>query len=388
MTKKFKSNMFGAITIPMVVLGIIALVVIAILAGYISPGPITTPEPASIVAGAKSGDITLTLTNLTGTGLGTDSTVTVYLTSPGVYATVYDGWAAIDEEGGLVSPYDPNKMAAAKTGTPSSNEVTFSIVGKKYDATNPSTYPGTDFGLFIKDAGTTPGDYNAEIGKIKVNARDNLDETTIVTVEEGLDGYMGSDISLSPIGNISFYDPQSGSYDRGSYVLDTAANASVTDQDFTLEVRLNSDNTAARDVGIYVEELDSVQGTATLTLDDVEVWVNGKKLSGVSLTKVADLDSGSAEKKNAPSANTSGTSTMWYVEGGEFTISRTNVNNLDAVLIKMVDFDYDVSAANTYDKCDIKFHLVKNNGHKDSDSTGETFTYTIDEDGTTGYVAE
>ena len=368
--KKLMKDTLGVA--PLVIVGIVALLLIVV---YMFAGQVAVVPTAEVVSpvGLQSGDITLSLTNKVGTSVGTDATITVYLTSPDVYSDVYDGWAAIDEEGGLVSPYDASKEAGAKTATPTTGDVTFSITATKYDVSDPENYPGTDFGVFIKDAGVLVGDYASELGKIKVNSRLNLDETTITTIVEGLDGYFGSDIELAPMGNISYYDPQAGNDNQATYVINPAANASITDADFDLTVRLNSDNSELRDVGVYIDEVDSFAGTALLTLDDVEVWVNNAKLSGTSLTKVADLESGSAAKKNAPTASATGTSTMWYVENGEFDITRTNANNLDVVTIKIVDYDYDLSAAGTSDQCKIIVHCVANNGHKDSDMATDDF---------------
>ena len=110
-------------------------------------------------------------------------------------------------------------------------------------------------------------------------------------------------------------------------------------------------------------------------------------MSGVSLTKTADLDSGSAEKKNAPSASATGTSTMWYIEGGEFDIERTNSNNLDEIVVKLIAYDVDISAATTTDECRVKFHFVPFNTHEDSDvMTASTFFLEVGETETTGYT--
>ena len=104
------------------------------------------------------------------------------------------------------------------------------------------------------------------------------------------------------------------------------------------------------------------------------------------MTKTADLDSGSAEKKNAPSEAGTGTSTMWYIEGGEFNIDRTNENNLIDVSVKLVDYEYDASAAGS-GEARIRFHFVPFNLHKDSDIvTATTFYLKLDEDATAGYA--
>ena len=349
------------------------------------------PEPGVIAPGVaqESGTITLSFTYPNGTSVGTTSTASVYLTSPDVYDTYADAYEDIDEDGGLVSPYDPTEVDGAKVGTPSTGTVDFALVARKYDATNPTAFPGTDFGVVVLDSGTAASTtFSPLVGKIKATIHKNLDEDIVDQIIEGLDGYLGSTVELTPKGTVSIYDSQSGGYGKANYTIDPATNASLTDQDFEVSVRLSTDRTGLLDVGVYVEELDSYAGTALLTLDDVEVYINGDEMSGVSLTKTADLESGSAEKKNTPSASATGTSTMWYVEGGEFDIERTNSNNLDEIVIKLVDYDYDLSTgAGGSDECRVKFHFVPFNTHKDSDiMTASTFSLIVDEDGTAGYL--
>lgn len=389
--KSLKKDKMGKA--PIVPILAVALIVLALIVAVSMFGG--EPAPATVTPGVavESGDVTLSFTNLNGSSVGTLANMTVYLTSAGVYNTYADAYDAIDTDGGLVSPYDASKVSSAKSGTPdSSGQVTFSIVGTKYDSTDPVAYPGTDFGLVaLSSTGTNLLSYNPLVGKLKVTSHLNLDETAITKVIEGLDGYLGSTIEVAPKGVISFYDSQSGSYARTGYYIDTADNASTTDSDFEVAVRLNpgSDKTVLQDVGIYVEELDSTRGTGLLTLDDVELYINGVKQTGVSLTKTADLDSGSAAKKNAPTANTTGTSTMWYVEGGEFDISRTNTNNLDEVIVKLVDYDVDLSATTntSNDQACVRFIFVPFNAHKDSDlMTAVAFILTIGEIQTGGYV--
>ena len=78
---------------------------------------------------------------------------------------------------------------------------------------------------------------------------------------------------------------------------------------------------------------------------------------------------------------------MWYIEDGEFEIGRINSNNLDEIVVKLIDYDIDVSAAGTSDEARVQFHFVPFNAHKDSDvMTASTFFLILDEDGTTGYA--
>ena len=390
--KQIRKDTNAASPLVMVLLGVIligALVMAVSMWGE-------APEPGVIAPGVaqESGTITLSFTYPNGSSAGTPTTASVYMTSADVYDTYADAYEDIDTDGGLVSPYDATDVDGAKVGTPSSGTVDFALVARKYDATNPTAFPGTDFGVVVLDSGTSASTTFAPlVGKIKTTIHKNLDEDIVDQVIEGLEGYLGSTIELTPKGTLSVYDSQSGSYGKTIYTIDTAQNATSTaanstlDSDFEMTVRLSTDRTALYDVGVYVEELDSYVGTALITLDDVEVYINGVEQTGVSLTKTADLDSGSAEKKNAPSASSTGTSTMWYIEGGEFDIERTNSNNLDEIVIKLIDYDVDLSAVTTTDECRVKFHMVPFNIHEDSDiMTASTFFLEVGEDETTGYT--
>ena len=361
----------------------VAIVGLLMYTGTTAPGTVTGPA-----VGAESGDITLSLANLNGTSVGTVSTLTVHLTSPGVYEDYAAAYEALDE-GDIMSPYGEGDPSVTSS-TPTDGDVTFALVGTKYDSTDSTTYPGTDFGVVILDSAAVAGtNYCPEVGMIKTTIHKTVEEALIDQVIEGVDGYLGSNIRLSPMGAISIFDSASSEYGKVSYTIDQTANGSQTELDSEVTVRLGatSDKTALYDVGIYVEELDSYAGTAVLTLNDVEVYVNGAKQSGVSLTKVADLESGSAEKKNAPSACGTGTSTMWYVEGGLFDISRSSPSNLDEIVVKLIDYDIDVSASGTSDEARVKYHFMPFNTHEDSDTmTASTFFFILDEDGTTGFA--
>ena len=390
--KSLKQNTNGASPLVMVLLAVIligALVIAVSMWGE-------APEPGVIAPGVaqESGTITLSFTYPNGTSVGTTSTASVYMTSPDVYDTYADAYEDIDEDGGLVSPYDATDVDGAKVGTPSTGTVDFALVARKYDATNPTAFPGTDFGVVVLDSGTAASTtFSPLVGKIKATIHKNLDEDIVDQIIEGLDGYLGSTVELTPKGTISIYDSQSGGYGKVTYTIDTPANATPTaanntlDMDFETSVRLSTDRSGLWDVGIYIEERDSTVSTGLITLDDVEVYINGNEISGVSLTKTADLESGSAAKKNAPTENATGTSTMWYVEGGEFDIERTNSNNLDEVVVKLVDYDVDFSATGAVGECRVTFHFVPFNTHKDADvMTASTFQLVIgEEEGTVGY---
>ena len=378
--KLFKDT--KAISSTMAILLLLVAVVVGIAAMGLAPVEDEVPDEveAPIIAGQETGPFTLSLANLAGTSVGTDANITVYLTSPDVYEDVYDAYDTIDRQGRLVDPYDPDINAGSKRSTPTDGDVSFTVTSKMYTAGD-DVETGSDFGIVIIDSGVLVGDYNPEVGKVKINARLNDELTVIATVVEGIAGFMGSEIELAPRGNISFYDTLSGDDNMATYTLDTGDNESIEDEDFDLNVRLNGDDTELRDITTYVEVADDVTNTSDLTLDDVEIKVNGVKIVGSSLSEVSDLSSADPLRKNAPSLiNTAATSTLYVVEGGNFDLTRINSDNLDTVVITLVDYDADMSGTSTDDECQFVITLVANNGHKDSEMAGDDFIILIDED--------
>ncbi|MCK4665569.1 hypothetical protein KAU33_02400 [Candidatus Dependentiae bacterium] len=369
----------------MTILAIVALLVIALaIAGFTMQVDEEEEEeaPPVAIAGQETGPVSLTLIDLGGTNIGTDADVDVFLTSPEVYLDVYDVYDELDKRGKLVDPYHPGTVASSKKSTPTLGIVSFTVTSKMYvagDAVN----NGTDFGVAIIDNGVAVADYNPEVGKIKVNARLNDELTVVATAVEGLPGYLGSEIELAPRGNISFFDSLSGADNKTAYSLDTDANESIEDQDFDLNVRLNSDDSEVRDIVVYVEVADDTTTGADLTLDDVEIVVAGVKLTGLSLGEVSDLSSADPLRKNAPAAAASGT--VYVVEGAMFDLTRITVDVYDKVVITLVDYDADMSGAEVDGAGQFIVSLVGNNGHKDSDMAASTFTITVDEDGTNLY---
>lgn len=380
----------GAISTTMIVLGILVLAVVAIALMGIGPADVTPDDEdvPTAIAGQETGAFEITLVDANGSTLGTDTTLKVYLTSPDVYTTVFEAYDAIDKQGRLVDPYDASIAAGSKRSTPTDGDVSFTVTSKKYTAGS-DVDTGTDFGIVVIDDGVLIGDYNTETGKVKINARLNDELTVISTVVEGISGYFGSELEVAQRGNISFYDALSGDDNQASYELDTSANESIEDEDFEINVRLNGDDTELRYISTYIEVDDDLTGTADLTLDDVEISLNGVKITGTSLTEVSDLASSDPLRKNAPSVvGASADSTLYVVEGGQFDLTRINSDNYDRAIITLTDYDADMSAAGTTDECRFIVTLVASNGHKDSDMAGDDFYITIDESGTSGYTAE
>ena len=385
--KLFKDT--KAISSTMAILLLLVAVVVGIAAMGLAPVEDEVPDEveAPIIAGQETGPFTLSLANLAGTSVGTDANITVYLTSPDVYEDVYDAYDTIDRQGRLVDPYDPDINAGSKRSTPTDGDVSFTVTSKMYTAGD-DVETGSDFGIVIIDSGVLVGDYNPEVGKVKINARLNDELTVIATVVEGIAGFMGSEIELAPRGNISFYDTLSGDDNMASYELDTSDNETIEDQDFDLNVRLNGDDTELRDISVYVEVRDDLTDTADLNLDDVEIKVDGVKIDGTTLSEVSDLASNDPLRKNAPAVSSSTLSTLYVVEGGQFDLTRINSDNYVAVVITLVDYDADMDAATTTDEGKFVITLVASNGHKDSEMAGDDFIFGIDENGTSGYTAE
>ena len=375
------------ITTVMLILAIVAILVASVaVISLMAPeadDDVDDDDAPVTIAGQETGTVSLTFVDLAGTSVGTDTNLDIYLTSPDVYPDVYTAYDEIDTQGKLVDPYDPLKVASSKKSTPTDGTVTFTVTSKMYVAGS-DVDTGTDFGIVIIDGGIAVADYNPEVGKIKVNARLNDELTVVATAVEGIPGYLGSEIELAPRGNISFFDSLSGADNKTAYSLDTDANESIEDQDFDLNVRLNSDDSEVRDITVYVEVADDTTGTADLTLDDVEITVGGIKLVGLSLGEVSDLSSGDPLRKNAPSAAASGT--VYVVEGAMFDLTRINSDNYVKAVITLTDYDADMSAAGVTDAGQFIVSLVANNGHKDSEMAAQTFTITVAENGSNLYT--
>ena len=386
--KLFKDT--NGITTTMAVLGLLVLAVIAVaLMGIAPTEEVPDEEVAPTIAGQETGAFELTLVDSNGSTLGTDTTLKVYLTSPDVYATVFEAYDTIDRQGRLVDPYDASIAAGSKRSTPTAGVVSFTVTSKMYTAGS-DVDTGTDFGIVVIDDGVLIGDYNTEVGKIKINARLNDELTVIATVVEGVAGYFGSEVEVAQRGNISFYDSLSGDDNQASYELDTETNESIEDQDFEINVRLNGDDTELRYITTYIEVDDDLTETADLTLDDVEIALNGVKITGTSLSEVSDLASSDPLRKNAPSlVGATADSTLYVVEDGQFDLSRINADNYDRAVITLTDYDADMSAGvGGTDECRFIVTLVASNGHKDSEMAGDDFYITIDENGTSGYTVE
>lgn len=379
------------ITTTMVILGLLVLAVVGIAIMGLAPTEEVPDDEAPVaVAGQETGSFDLTLSDLEGTLITSDTDLKVYLTSPDVYADVYEAYDAIDRQGRLVDPYDAEIAAGSKRSTPdASGIVSFTVTAKTYTAGD-EIETGSDFGIVIIDDGVAIGDYNPEVGKVKINARLNDELTVIATVVEGVSGFMGSEIELAPRGNISFYDTLSGDDNMASYTLDTSDNESIEDEEFDVNVRLNGDDTELRDITVYVEVADNVASTAALSIDDVEIKYNGVKIVGTTLSEVSDLRTDNPLRKNAPSyINAEATSVLYVVEDGNFDLTRINEDNLDTVVITIVDYDADMTAATTDDECQFVVTLVASNGHKDSEMAGDDFIILIDEDAAASiYAAE
>lgn len=381
---KLRNSERGEISTMTIVLLVLAAAVIVLAFSGLDfkdePEPV---EDAPLIAGQETGPVTLTFADLAGTSIGTDADVDVYLTSPEVYLTVYEVYDEIDSRGKLVDPYDPLVVASSKKSTPTDGAVTFSVTSKMYVAGD-DVNTGSDFGIAIIDNGVAVGDYNPEVGKIKVNARLNDQLTVVATPVEGLPGYFAAEIELATRGNISFFDSLSGADNKTAYSLDTADNETIEDQDFDLNIRLNSDDTEVRDISVYVEVADDTTDTADLELDEVTITVGGVELTGTSLTEVSDLASDDPLRKNAPAAAASGT--VYVVSGAMFDLSRINSDNYVKAVVTLVDYDADMSAVTTDDAGQFIVSLVGNNGHKNSDMAASTFTITVDETGTNLYT--
>ena len=403
MTKKLLKNQKGELG----VVGMVIIAVLAILVAVVAYPAIFPATPGTDSSGDETdadtptgkmfqADATLKLKNWNGgSAIASDTSVSVYLIPPDQYASIYEARQDLSEEGGLVSPYNADEFASSDT--PDANgEV--QLTARALSEEN----GGTDYGIYVHDSTTetsSPGQTapTANFGDLlsKVKLEGHYDSAGAQVVSSLITtGYVGPDITLANVGNISVYDNQNGVYNRTIFARDYAANASVTEQSVDFHVRLNNNYARAFDIGMYVEELDSVAGTGTMDINEIILTLPDGTKKTVSLKKVSDYPSISPIQKNAPSANASGTSTMWFAswegENGEidegFDLQRISSTRYEEVVVSFTDLDFDFSAATTTDKADIKLHFSSWNGYKDSDMQLYAFTSSHGETLTAGWT--
>ena len=372
----------GAISTTMIILAVIGIVVIAVAIMSMAPEEEVGEEeeaPPVAVAGQQTGPFTATIVDLAGTPLSAQGSTGLwaYLTSPDVYPDVYAVFEELDTQGKLVDPYDPNIIAGSKKiAVGASGAVSFSVTSRQWlagDALN----NGTDFGLALIDESPTVGEYNPEVGKVKINARLTPEQAVVVSIVDGQPGYMGSEIEVAPIGNLSFFDPLTKTDSKTGYTLDTDAGALTGNDDFTINARLLVADTELRDITAYV---DVEEGDISLEVDDVEIALNGNKIAGTGLCDISDLSTTNVLKKNAPSKTGD---TLYVVEGASFDMSRINDNNMVEVEITLTDYDATLSAGGLGH---VNVTLVANNGYKTSELELGTFTFTLGENVTSDYT--
>ena len=367
----------GVISSTMILLGLLVLVVVGIALYGIAPADeVPDDEVPDAVAGQQTGPFEVTLVNLAGTHIGTVADLDVYLTSPDIYPDVYSVFEEIDTQGKLVDPYDPSIVAGSRKSTTNSDgEVSFTVTSKQWLAGD-DVNVGTDFGLAIIDETPAAGGYNPEVGNIKINARLTPEQAIVVTPVDGQAGYFGSEIEVAPIGVLSFYDPLTKTDNKTGYTLDKDAG-SLSDEDFTINARLLVADTEIRDVTAYV---DVEEGNISLEIDDVEISIDGVKLTGTGMTDVSDLSTTDVLKKNAPAKTGD---TLYVIEGASFDMSRINDNNMVEVEIELTDYSAEI-AANGVGHVNVT--LIGNNGYKTSEYTVGAFTFTVGDNQTSQYT--
>jgi len=362
----------------MAILAVVALLVIALaVAGFTMQveDEVDEDEAPEAVAGQQTGPFSMTLVNLAGTNIGNDSNLWAYLTSPDVYTDVYEVFEELDTQGKLVDPYDPKVIAGSrKSSIGTDGVVSFSVTAKQWLAGDEVNI-GTDFGIAIIDEGTSVGDYNPEVGKVKINARLTPEQAVVVSIVDGQPGYLGSEVEVAPIGNLSFFDSLTMTDGKTGYTLDKGVE-SLSDEDFTINARLLVADTEIRDITTYI---DVEEGNISLEVDDVEISVNGVKITGTGMSDISDLSTTNVLKKNAPSKVGD---TLYVIEGASFDMYRINDNNMAEVAIELTDYSAEIAANGTGS---VIVTLVGNNGYKTSDYTVGTFTFNLGENVTSQY---
>lgn len=367
----------------MIILAIVAAIVLVMaVVVFMAPTPEEEEEdevPPVAVAGQQTGPFTATVVDLAGEKLSAQGSTGLYayLTSPNVYPDVYAVFEEIDTQGKLVDPYDPKQVAGSKkTAVAADGVVSFSVTAKQWLAGD-TLNVGTDFGLVLLDETPTAGEYNPEVGNIKINARLTPEQAVVVSIVDGQPGYMGSEIEVAPIGVLSYFDPLTKTDNKTGYTLDVDPGALTGNDDFTINARLLVADTELRDITAYV---DVEEGNISLELDDVEIALNGVKITGTGMTDISDLSTTNVLKKNAPSKTGD---TLYVIEGASFDMSRINDNNMVEVEITLTDYDATLSADGLGH---VNVTLVANNGYKTSEFELGTFTFTLGENVTSDYT--
>lgn len=333
---KLLKDTSGKVSSTMIILAVLAVAVIGLAIMGMAPSEeIIEPDVPGVAAQQETSTFTLSFADLGGAPVNDTEGIIVYLTYPDQYADVSAVYTEFDDEGDLVGPYDATDVSGAKQSTISTaGEVTYSVTAGMYESDS-TVNTGTDFGIAILDETASTmvaGDFNPEVGKVKINARLNNELTVIMTVVENLPGYFGSEIELAEIGVVQFFNDVTDVTVTG-FNMEVANETNFDNEDFTMTARLSADDVEMRDVAVYVE---IVEGDMALELDDVEVSVNGDKISGTSLTEVADLESNDPLKDNAPSAVASGT--RYAVEGVSVDMTRANENNMIELEIVLSEY--------------------------------------------------
>ena len=367
------------ITTVMLILAIVAILVASVaVISLMAPeadDDVDDDDAPVAVAGQQTGPFSMTLVNLAGTNIGNDSNLWAYLTSPDVYTDVYEVFEELDTQGKLVDPYDPEVIAGSRKSSIGTNGVvSFSVTAKQWLAGDDLNI-GTDFGIAIIDDDTSVGDYNPEVGKVKINARLTPEQAVVVSIVDGQPGYLGSEVEVAPIGNLSFYDSLTMTDGKTGYTLQKDAG-DYSDEDFTINARLLVADTEIRDITTYVEVND---GNISLEVDDVEISVDGVKITGTGMSDISDLSTTNVLKKNAPAKVGD---TLYVIEGASFDMYRINDNNMAEVEIELTDYSATIGADGVGS---VRVTLVANNGYKTSDYQIGNFTFTLGQNVTSQY---
>lgn len=378
--KKMNSKAIGQL--PAIL--IIAVILIGVVAYFSADDDVEAElEEARLVAVSAQFEDTLTVTlqDWQGTKLG-DATITGYLTEHGIYADIYECERALDDYGGLQSPFGAVAFApvsTAATASGSEGNLVFSgVIG---------TTEGMMYDLFITDTDTGVGGstYGDALHTIVVEGyvdSDGNDKVKAISSAEGATA--GKTVTIYKRGDMTVVDAVDAA--KTSVTIGVADNETLTSQTFGVTISSTVDYSKVVGGTIYFAEIDNFLNTSDVTVNSIKI-----DDVTVSFKEVSDLSSTSAVYKNRPSpAAGAGTgATLYAITDYELELTRLKSDNKDKITM-VIDYDVDASSTTSDpvkdDTAHIGVYLISWNGDEDSEEETETFLIKLDESAAEGAV--
>lgn len=362
--------------VPILVIAVIAVVIFAFAGGNIGTSDDSGDTDDEIKTGLIdefTGDVTYKLKNFNGSSTITSadtSDLTVYLTKPDYYTSTSQVMEALDDENGLVHPF--NDELLADTASPNSDgDVTFTdVVGVH------GTDGGEQYGIIVVDSSTSVGadTFNTIVGTTLIEGYVDGDDINQVKIASSANegASVGSTITLYERGEVGFYKDgeEVTGYNRAGN------DEEYTDVQFSADIGLGNDYSVLENAVMYIDVVDDVANTADVEVVDVKF--DGKEVKLIEMDDFKDTDEilEDAITKNAPSET--GVLHVCEFDDGLFFDSKRVTDLYGSSKDLAITADADVSAA-TDDEGQIIVTIVGNNVHKNYELETVTFTISIDD---------